>query len=98
MYKKNNNNKMKITLSLQPGNKVQIPLEIPDEELKALTVLNLKEKIMELNKQKKLEELHVVYGSTILDDDKIFMEYNVTEGSIVKFLFAPVMKGESNKK
>ena len=62
---------MKITLSLQPGNKVQIPLEIPDEELKALTVLNLKEKIMELNKQKKLEELHVVFGSTILDDDKI---------------------------
>ena len=48
--------------------------------------------------QKKLEELHVVFGSTILDDDKIFMEYNVTEGSIVKFLFAPVMKGESNKK
>ena len=89
---------MKITLSLQPGNKVQIPLEIPDEELKALTVLNLKEKIMKLNKQKKIEELHVVFGSTILDDDKIFMEYNVTERSIVKFLFAPVMKGESNKK
>ena len=39
---------MKITLSLQPGNKVQIPLEIPDEELKALTVLNLKEKRLSL--------------------------------------------------
>ena len=36
-----------------------------------------------INKQKKLEELHVVFGSTILDDDKIFMEYNVTEVSIV---------------
>ena len=86
---------MKVNLTLQPGNKMELPMDIPSEEVATLTVLHLKEKIMALNKTKKIEELHLIHGSTILDDEKLFTDYNVVEGGTIKFLFAPVMKGES---
>ena len=47
---------MKINLTLQPGNKMELPMDIPSEEVATLTVLQLKEKIMVLNKTKKIEE------------------------------------------
>ena len=84
---------MKLILSLQPGNKLQIPLEIPEDEVQSMTVADLKEKIMSFNKTKKIEELHVVYKSQILDDGDAFSNYNIADGETVKFLFAPILKG-----
>ena len=84
---------MKLILSLQPGNKLQIPLEIPEDEVQSMTVADLKEKIMSFNKTKKIEELHVVYKSQILDDSDAFSNYNITDGETLKFLFAPILKG-----
>lgn len=84
---------MKLILSLQPGNKLQIPLEISEDEVQSMTVADLKEKIMSFNKTKKIEELHVVYKSQIFDDADMFSKYNVADGDTLKFLFAPILKG-----
>ena len=88
---------MKVLLELQPGKKVQLPLEIPDEELPTYTVAVLKARIMELNTPKTADELHVVHKSSILEDKKLLSEYNVQDGDKIKFLFAPVLKGQGGQ-
>ena len=88
---------MKVVLELQPGKKVQLPLEIPDEELPTFTVAVLKARIMELNTSKAADELHVVHKSSILEDEKLLSEYNVQDGDTIKYLFAPVLKGQGGQ-
>ena len=41
---------MKLILSLQPGSKVNVPIELGEEELVSLTVADFKAKIMQKKK------------------------------------------------
>ena len=84
---------MKLTLSLQPGNKLQLPMEIDDDKAALMTVADFKGKIMEFNSSKPAEQLHVVYGSTILDDGCLLAKYGIKDGDTIKFLFAAVQSG-----
>ena len=84
---------MKLILSLQPGNKLQIPMEIGNKEFASLTVADFKAKIMELNSSKSIDQLHVVFGSSILEETCLLSKYGIKDGDIVKYLFAEVRLG-----
>ena len=53
---------MRITLSLQPGSKVALPLELPDEAVPSMTVRELKARIMAMNASKDAAMLHCIHG------------------------------------
>ena len=84
---------MKLILSLQPGSKVNVPIELGEEELVSLTVADFKAKIMKMNSSKPADQLHVVFGSSILEDECLLTKYGIKDGDTVKYLFAEVRHG-----
>ena len=84
---------MKITLSLQPGNKLALPLELPDDVFPTMTVRDLKGLIMEMNASKDASHLHCIHKQKILDDGDLLTSYELSDGDVVKYLFAEERKG-----
>lgn len=84
---------MKITLSLQPGNKLALPLELPDDKVSTMTVRDLKGLVMEMNASKDPNHLHCIHKQKILEDGELLTSYGLREGDIVKYVFAEERKG-----
>jgi uncharacterized ubiquitin-like protein YukD len=84
---------MRITLSLQPGSKVALPLELPDEAVPSMTVRELKARIMAMNASKDAAMLHCIHRQKILEDDALVASYGIQDGDVVKYLFAEEKKG-----
>ena len=86
---------MKNTLSLQPGSKLALPLELPDEAVPSMTVRELKARIMAMNASKDAAMLHCIHKNKILEDDKLIASYGICSGDVVKYLFAEEKKGSA---